>query len=150
MAFAPVRNEPARNEAANSNATPGYQLASTDPAPSMPKHVERRSQPKSQVLFNDAQLASIKTRLRLSPDQERYWPQVEQALRAISWRLATQQDSRRRVRGQPPATIDPNSPEVAQLKSAAIPLIMSMREDQKEQVRQLAHTMGLSRVASMF
>jgi hypothetical protein len=46
--------------------------------------------------------------------------------------------------------IDPNSPEVARLKSAAFPLIMSLRTDQKEQVRQLAHTMGLSQVASMF
>jgi hypothetical protein len=27
---------------------------------------------------------------------------------------------------------------------------MSMREDQKREVRQLAHTMGLSQVASMF
>jgi hypothetical protein len=116
----------------------------------MPKRVERRAQPKSQVLFNDAQLASIKTRLRLSPDQEQYWPQVEQALRAISWRLATQQTGRRTAHGSGAATIDPNSPEVARLKSAAFPLIMSLRTDQKEQVRQLAHTMGLSQVASMF
>jgi hypothetical protein len=127
----------------------GYQLASVDPG-NMPKRVERPAQPKHQVLFNDAQLASIKARLRLSPDQERHWPQVEQALRAISWRLATQQSGKRAVRGSRAATIDPNSPEVARLKSAAIPLIMSMRADQKEQVRQLAHTMGLSQVASMF
>ena len=46
--------------------------------------------------------------------------------------------------------IDPNSPEVARLKSAAFPLIMSMREEQKQEVRQLAHTMGLKQVATMF
>ena len=46
--------------------------------------------------------------------------------------------------------IDPNSPEVARLKSAAFPLIMSLREDQKREVRQLAHTMGLAQVAAQF
>jgi hypothetical protein len=106
----------------------------------------RPEKPKPPVLFNDAQLASIKTRLRLSRDQEQYWPQVEQALRAISWKVATQSNGR----GRQLATIDPNSPEVARLKSAAFPLIMSMREDQKQEVRQLAHTMGLRQVASMF
>jgi hypothetical protein len=54
------------------------------------------------------------------------------------------------VRGGPALAIDPNSPEVQQLKSAAFPLIMSLREDQKQEVRQLAHTMGLSKVATMF
>ena len=106
---------------------------------------------KPAVLFNDAQLASIKARLRLTRDQEAYWPQVESALRAISWKIATQQNSQRPVHGkQQAAMIDPNSPEVARLKSAAFPLIMSMRSDQKEEVRQLAHTMGLKQVATMF
>jgi hypothetical protein len=102
------------------------------------------------VLFNDAQLASIKARLKLTRDQEQHWPQVEQALRAISWKLATQQKGKRVVSSNQAAMIDPNSPEVAKLKSAAFPLIMSMREDQKKEVRQLAHTMGLRQVASMF
>lgn len=134
-------------------AASGFQLASVDraaepdPVPTpMPKRIARPEKPKPPVLFNDAQLASIKTRLRLTRDQEQYWPQVEQALRAISWKMATQQNSR----GRQLATIDPNSPEVAKLKSAAFPLIMSMREDQKQEVRQLAHTMGLKQVASMF
>jgi hypothetical protein len=136
--------------APQAEAEPSFQLASADTNPPMPKRMVRPAQPKSAVLFNDAQLASIHSRLRLTRDQEQYWPQVEQALRAISWRLATQQDSRRPVRGSQAQMIDPNSPEVQRLKSAAIPLIMSMREDQKQQVRQLAHTMGLTQVASMF
>jgi hypothetical protein len=140
----PQRSEPAQKQ------DPAFQLASVDPQVPMPKRMVRAAQPKPAVLFNDAQLASIKSRLRLTRDQEQYWPQVEQALRAISWRLATQQDGKRPVRGNQAQSIDPNSPEVQRLKSAAIPLIMSMREDQKQQVRQLAHTMGLSQVASMF
>lgn len=132
-------------------AAAGFQLASVDPAPAaMPKRMERPAQPKPAVLFNDAQLASIKARLRLTRDQAQHWPQVEQALRAISWRLASQQGAKRVVQGNQAALIDPNSPEVAQLKSAAFPLIMSLREEQKQEVRQLAHTMGLKHVATMF
>jgi hypothetical protein len=149
---APVVAEPVRPAAASAS---GFQLASVDPSPepaAMPKRIARPAPPKPAVLFNDAQLASIKTRLRLTPNQEAYWPQVEQALRAISWKIATQQNSQRPVvRGKQQAQmIDPNSPEVARLKSAAFPLIMSLREDQKQEVRQLAHTMGLKQVATMF
>jgi hypothetical protein len=98
-------------------------------------------------LFNDAQLVSIKQRLRLTPDQEYYWPQIEAALRAISVRVAKSQ-SKGISGSKAAASIDPNSAEVQQLKSAAIPLIMSMREDQKREVRALARLMGLEAVAS--
>jgi hypothetical protein len=142
--------EPDRDETAqataSASAADGYSLAGVDPAPPLPR---ARAPRKNSELFNDAQLASIKLRLRLTPQQEQYWPQVEAALRAISFKAA-QADARRHVRGGAAAMIDPNSPEIQQLKSAAIPLIMSMREDQKREVRQLAHTMGLSKVAAMF
>ncbi len=133
-------------------AAGGYQLASIHPAPAVtPLPPRRRPPARNSFLFNDAQLASIKSRLNLTPAQEKHWPQVEQALRGISWKLATQQDPKRPVHGkQQAAMIDPNSPEVARLKSAALPLIMSLRADQKEEVRQLAHTMGLAKVAAMF
>ncbi|MPZ39034.1 MAG: hypothetical protein GEU95_13400 [Rhizobiales bacterium] len=147
--------EPAHPAAASAS---GFRLASVDrgaePVPTpvpMPKRMAKPAPAKPAVLFNDAQLASIKARLRLTRDQEMHWPQVESALRAISWKIATRQNSARPVRGrQQAAMIDPNSPEVARLKSAAFPLIMSLREDQKQEVRQLAHTMGLRQVASMF
>ena len=154
MAFAaqPQAVEPVRPATASAG---GFQLASVDraaeptPESAMPKRMAKPA-PKPAVLFNDAQLASIKARLRLTREQEGYWPKVEEALRAISWKLATEQKSKGIVRGGQAAMIDPSSPEVARLKSAAFPLIMSMREDQKQEVRQLAHTMGLKQVASMF
>ncbi len=49
--------------------------------------------------------------------------------------------------GMPP--IDPDSDEVQQLKSAAMPLLFQLREDQKNEVRTLARIIGLERVASM-
>ena len=147
MAYAPESEREAPQQAAPSAS---FQLASADPAPLPPRRVTRPAPPKNAELFNDAQLANIRHRLRLTPQQEHYWPPVEAALRAISFKAARQNDPRRPVRGAPASAIDPSSPEVQQLKSAAFPLIMSLREDQKQEVRQLAHTMGLSKVASMF
>jgi hypothetical protein len=94
------------------------------------------------TLFNDAQIASIKERLNLSRDQERYWPSVESALRYIGWR-----HSRERPGADPP-TLDPD--DVERVKYAAMPLIMSLREDQKREVRMLAHVMGLEKIAAQF
>src|SRR5262245_7120615 len=93
--------------------------------------------------FNDAQIASIKARLRLTADQQRHWPPVEAALRNIIYK----KDS---VRGGKMAAVDPNSPGVQQLKSSAVPLILSFSEEQKNEVRQLARLMGLEQVASSF
>jgi hypothetical protein len=109
-----------------------------------------RARKDSGALFNAAQLASIKSRLRLSPNQEEYWPAVESALRDIGWK-ATHDDTRKPgARPNLAATIDPNSDEVQRLKSAAFPLIMSMNEDQKREVRMLAQVMGLQQVAASF
>jgi ABC-type transporter Mla MlaB component len=44
--------------------------------------------------------------------------------------------------------IDPDSEEVQQLKSAAMPLLFQLREDQKDEVRKLARVIGLDKVAS--
>jgi hypothetical protein len=94
------------------------------------------------TLFNDAQIASIKERLRLSRDQEQYWPKVEAALRFIGWR-----HSRPHTGAQVP-TLDPD--DVERVKAAAVPLIMTLREDQKREVRVLAHVMGLEKLAAQF
>ena len=101
-------------------------------------------------LLNDAQIASIKSRLHLSPDQEQMWPAVEAALHNIAYVKA--QSARRRVDDRPAdmASLDPDSAAVQGLKSAAVPLIMSFSDEQKNEVRNLAHVMGLDKLASEF
>ena len=102
-------------------------------------------------VLDDAQIASIRQRLRLTPDQERMWPAVEAALRNIAYERAL--DARRRgapANGNAVASIDPNGAAVQDLKSAAIPLIMSFNDEQKDEVRNLAHVMGLDQLASQF
>ncbi len=109
--------------------------------------VQRRPMNRPGYMLDDAQIASIKERLHLSPDQEQMWPAVEVALRNIAYTRAQQARSRSAGIVQT-GDIDPES--VESLKSAAVPLIMSFDDDQKQQVRDLAHVMGLDQLASEF
>ena len=100
-------------------------------------------------VLNDAQIASIKSRLHLSPDQEQMWPAVEAALRTIAY--SKSRDGRRKGGGATSAEVaalDPYGPEVQGLKSAAFPLIMSFSDEQRSEVRGVAHAMGLDQLAS--
>jgi hypothetical protein len=124
--------------------------------PAMQRRSELKSLTESAVrhanrtgfVLNDAQIASIKGRLHLTPDQERMWPSVEAALRSIAYAKA--RDASRRDAAAVVASLDPDSAEVQDLKSAAVPLIMSFSDEQKNEVRNLAHVMGLDRLASEF
>jgi hypothetical protein len=46
------------------------------------------------------------------------------------------------------AAVDPDT--VQGLKSAAVPLILSFNAEQKDEVRNIAHVMGLDQLASQF
>ena len=116
------------------------------PAPARPKTVSKPQPQKNYALLSDIQIAGIKERLKLSSDQESYWPAVESALRAIARKIHATRQTDPTATG---ATIDPEAEEVQQLKSAAMPLLFQLREDQKREVRALARIIGLEKVASM-
>jgi hypothetical protein len=101
-------------------------------------------------LLNDSQIASIRSRLHLTPDQEQMWPAVEAALRNIAYVKAQSARRHGNDRGTDLASLDPDSAAVQGLKSAAVPLIMSFSDEQKDEVRNLAHVMGLDKLASEF
>jgi len=145
---------------------PSYDLASADSRPVIPSGVlayadpvesiasaqaaraaaERRAAPArpkpDNHVLNDAQISSIKARLKLTPEQQRHWPAVETALRGIAYKVNKS--------GGKLASIDAEGAEVQQLKTAAIPLIMMFSERQKDEVRQLVQVMGLQRLAAQF
>jgi len=109
----------------------------------------RRPPERPGYLLDDAQIASIKARLNLTPDQEQMWPAVEAALRNIAYTRA--QPTRGQVYSADAAqaaAVDPDA--VQDLKSAATPLILSFSDEQKEEVRNLAHVMGLDQLAAQF
>jgi zinc resistance-associated protein len=102
-------------------------------------------------VLDDAQIARIKERLHLTQDQEQMWPAVEAALRNLAYMRA--QEAHRgggHANEAQLAYADANSTEVEDLKSAALPLLMSFNAEQKDEVRSLAHVMGLDQLASQF
>ncbi len=111
--------------------------------PAAPATAEKPKRAEAQKpLLDDAQIAALKTRLRLTPAQEEFWPAVEVTLRDVV-RSHARKSRNARVAPQ----IDVNSAEVQQLVSAAVPLIMRLSEEQKREVRQLARIIGLETVA---
>lgn len=135
---------PAEAEAAKAVAALP-QVAPPPAPPVKPKVAAKPPAQKSYALLSDAQIAGIKERLKLSTDQESYWPPVEQALKAMARKIhaARQTDPNATA-----AQLDPDSAEVQQLKSAAMPLLFQLRDEQKEEVRKLARIIGLDKVAA--
>ena len=98
------------------------------------------AKPRSNVVLNDSQIAGIKKRLNLTPEQERYWPAVEAELRKMEYsKKSTQGGSRM-------ASIDMSKFNVEGLKSAGFPLVMSFSDDQRRELKSLAHLLGLESV----
>jgi hypothetical protein len=132
---------------AYASSTPADIMAPKTAAPlPKPKLAVKPSPQKSYALLSDVQIAGIKERLRLSAAQESYWPAVENALRAVARKIHATRKADPGAAGTP---IDPDAEEVQQLKSAAMPLLFQLREDQKQEVRTLARIIGLEKVASM-
>ena len=115
------------------------------PQPAKPKVASKPAPQKSYALLSDAQIAGIKDRLRLSSSQEYYWPSVETALRNVARKINAERLSNPHAGA---AQLDPDCEEVQQLKSAAMPLLFQLRDDQKDEVRKLARIIGLEKVAS--
>jgi hypothetical protein len=149
---------------ASVTSTPVPAETAAAPAPQVEAKLETRLETKSAAampvrhassgrpggVLNDAQIANIRRRLRLTPDQEALWPAVEVALRNISYSKKAQEMRVASAHSAPMAYVDPNSADVQRLKYAALPLIMRLNEDQKQEVRSMAHVMGLDGVASSF
>jgi hypothetical protein len=147
---APAFNEPLRQAFAASTSVdiPAPKSVAPWPMPidpQKPKLAVKQPPQKSYALLSDAQIAGIRERLKLSADQESYWPAVEDALRAVARKIHATRQADPKATGAP---IDPDAAEVQQLKSAAMPLLFQLREDQKREVRTLARLIGLEKVAS--
>jgi hypothetical protein len=138
---------------------PTYAYAATDadvpvmvevtpkpPPPAAPAKVALASatakpaKPRSNHVLNDSQIASIKKRLALTPEQERYWPAVEAELRKMEYSKKSPQGGSRM------ASIDMSKVNVEGLKSAGYPLVMSFSDDQRRELKSLAHLLGLESV----
>ncbi|HEY6993901.1 MAG TPA: hypothetical protein VH397_09335 [Xanthobacteraceae bacterium] len=117
--------------------------AAAEPVPQplpRPRPAQAAAKPHSNAVLNDAQIAGIKKRLNLTPDQERYWPAVEAELRKMEYA------KRATAGGNRAASVDMSKVNVEGLKSAGYPLVMSFSDDQRRELKSLAHLLGLESV----
>ncbi len=97
--------------------------------------------PRYKDVLTPSEIRRLKLSLRLTAEQEPYWPPVE----AVLTEIGAQQMALARA-GQ--NTADAFSGTTFRIYSAARPLIGLLREDQKAQIRNRARAMGLDSVAS--
>ena len=146
LALMPPAESPApAAEPVTPAAEPAPRQATGARPAAVPEKPKRASAP-SNAILDDGQIASIKSRLRLTSQQAQYWPAVEAALRDVARQQAI--DARKRHPHKPPPPLDVNSAEVQRLIQAAMPLLQRLREDQKREVRTLVRVLGLTTVAS--
>jgi hypothetical protein len=140
---------PATTPTGSIEAQPAAAAATAQPvvatAPLPPQRPKRLAPPAESGLLDDAHIAGIKGRLRLTASQAEHWPAVEAALREVGRTQLRQ--AMKQAHGAKPQ-IDVNSPEVQRLIWAAMPLLRQLREDQKREVRKLVRVIGLDSVAS--
>jgi hypothetical protein len=135
----PPPAEPARDPAATA---PVVMAAATPEAVVKPVAAVQR---RPNAVLDDGQIAGIKRRLHLTPSQERMWPAVESELRKLAVAAPAHPQAKRGTK-EPPK-LELSSADVARLKTAALPLIMSFNEEQRGELRNMAHVTGLDRYA---
>lgn len=135
---------PKTSSSASAHEAPAAAEVPAVEVPAKPKIAAKPQPQKTHTLLSDMQIAGIRDRLKLSSSQEYYWPSVETALRNVVRKISANKLSNP---SGPNVQIDPNCDEVQQLKSAAMPLLFQLRDDQKEEVRKLARIIGLEKVA---
>ena len=95
------------------------------------------------VILSGTAIDHIKAALRLTREQEQYWPPVEAALRAITGRAV-----QGAVMASQPLVID--QAKMQRLAAAAAPLLMRLDEQQKRAAAALARSVGLGPLLAAF
>lgn len=106
-----------------------------------PAPVAKREKPKPDTFdgrLTVSQVADIKRRLKLTADQEEHWKPVEKMLLELA---------KKHLRSG--SRISLTAVESQNLYWAAGPLVTRLREDQKQEARNLARAMGLETVAAL-
>lgn len=103
------------------------------------------------LVISEAQISQFKTALKLTPAQEQLWIPIEAEFRLIT-RTGLRSDSDgivQRIRSRF-RTIVLDVAALRRLGDVARPLLMSLDDDQKQKALQIARTMGMSSLASVF
>jgi hypothetical protein len=101
-------------------------------------------------LATSVNIDRIKSVLRLTPEQQRYWPAVESALRDLGHRHQPTTENASFVRRVSSRVVSVvlDSAAVTRLAAAARPLILALNDEQRHVALSLAHEMGLGPVVA--
>jgi hypothetical protein len=95
------------------------------------------------VLLSSTEIVHIKAALRLTREQEQYWPPVEAALRTITGRAA-------QGAAMASQALVLDQTKMQRLAAAAAPLLMRLDEQQKRAAAALARSVGLGPLLAAF
>lgn len=123
-----------------------FALAMTGLLPALPAHAASYSSTESQTTSID--VARIKSVLRLTPEQEPYWPPVEAALRSLARRPAQGDEGLVRRISRRVVSVVLDSAAIQRLAVAARPLIARLDATQMQAAHGLAQEMGLGPVVA--
>ena len=129
----PVAGEQAAMAATDTTTRSAIAVASISPADGTPSKAPVK---RSNAVLSDQQIASIKRRLKLNRQQERYWPTVASELRKMEYK-------REQPGGKASASVDMSKINIERLKSAGLPLIKSFNDDQRQVLNSLTYLLGL-------
>lgn len=120
------------------------------PAPEAQKEEHHRFSPADIKAFTDARIAALKAVLELTPDQEKSWPPVEQAIRDMAQARharrekmreeAKSEDAIAKLRARAGAMME-RAADLKKLADAGEPLYRTLSEDQKHRLRIFMHAM---------
>ena len=128
-------------------AGPALAYAQQPPQVERPHH--GRVTADDRAAFTDARIAALKIALKLTPDQEKHWPAVEQALRDISKERTARREAHRNVerRADPierlrnrADTLASRAAALRRLADAEQPLYQSLDEAQKRRFELMFRT----------
>lgn len=125
-------------------------LAMTGLLPTLPATASDYGAYTEQGATTAINVARIKSVLHLRPDQERYWPPVEAALRRLADRQHTRAETGgfvHRISSRVVSVVLDNA-AVARLAAAARPLISVLDAEQMQAASGLANEMGLGPVVA--
>jgi zinc resistance-associated protein len=125
-------------------------LAMTGLLPTLPATASDYGSYAEQGAATAINVARIKSALHLRPDQERYWPPVEAALRRLAERQHTKAETGgfvHRISSRVVSVVLDNA-AIARLASAARPLVAVLDPEQMQAASGLADEMGLGPVVA--
>jgi hypothetical protein len=103
--------------------------------------------PASGVVLTEGHIAHLHAVLHLTAAQEKHWPAVAAALHSVIRQQHQQKaDAGFQLASAKPRSID--SGAVQRVMSAAMPLVMTLNDEQKRHAQRFARSLGLDSVAS--